>query len=155
VVNAKQFGNYADACNDCGNCEIFCPEDGGPNQEKPRFFGSAETFRKQARENGFYIDWNRHAIYGLLGGKPYLLRLDSGADRAWFETETAEVEIRLSGHEPIAWHPKPGSHPAETIDMLVYFKLKLLLEAMANPNHVNFANVAGLEEVACAHNISR
>ncbi|MGB6642819.1 MAG: glutamate synthase, partial [Thermoanaerobaculia bacterium] len=25
-----QIGNFADFCNDCGNCDIFCPEDGGP-----------------------------------------------------------------------------------------------------------------------------
>ena len=25
-----QLANYADACNECGNCDVFCPEDGGP-----------------------------------------------------------------------------------------------------------------------------
>jgi hypothetical protein len=39
--------------------------------------------------------------------------------------------------------------------MLAYFKLKLLLEAMSNPDHVHFANVAGLEEVASADNVNR
>ena len=153
VMSAKQYANYADACNDCGNCDIFCPEDGGPNQEKPRFFGSAESYRKQAAENSFYIDWKAHAIFGVLGGRSYVLRADPAGDRAWFETETAEVEFRLSGPEPLAWHPKPGAGPAETIDMLVYFKLKLLLEAMSDSHHVNFANIAGLEEVALAHDI--
>ncbi len=155
VVNAQQFANYADACNDCGNCEIFCPEDGGPNKEKPRFFGSAEAFRRRAKESGIYIDWSRPAIYGVIAGKSYLLRLDPAGDRAWFETDTAEVEIRMSGHEPLGWRPKPGSRPAERIDMLAYFKLKLLLEAMSNPNRVHFANVASLEEVVCVNNVSR
>jgi putative selenate reductase len=155
VVNEKQFANYADACNDCGNCEIFCPEAGGPNREKPRFFGSPESFRKHAGDNGFYIDWPRHSIYGVIAGKSFLLRLRPGQDRAWFETETAEVEIRLRGHEVVAWSPKPGSRPCETVNMLAYFKLKLLLEAMSNPDHVHFANVAGLEEVASADNVNR
>lgn len=155
VVSARQFANYADACNDCGNCAIFCPEAGGPNKEKPRFFGSPETFRKHAGANGFYIDWTRHAIYGVIGGTSYMLRLQPGKDRAWFETETAEVEIRLRGHEALAWSPKPGARPRETVNMLAYFKLKLLMEAMSNPEHVHFANVAGMEEAACAHNVRR
>jgi hypothetical protein len=31
--------------------------------------------------------------------------------------------------------------------MLPYLKLKLLLESISDPRHVNFANVAGLQEV--------
>jgi len=151
ILKAKQFANYADACNDCGNCDVFCPEEGGPNTEKPRFFSSAESYRRHARESAFYIDWKAKAIYGTLGGKAYVLRMDPAADRAWFETETAEVELRLSGPEPLSWLPKPGARPAETIDMLAYFKLKILMESISDPSHVHFANVPGLEEAAHAH----
>ena len=57
LATAHQLANYADACNDCGNCDVFCPEDGGPYVEKPRFFGSIETYQKYARTNGFYIEF--------------------------------------------------------------------------------------------------
>ena len=151
VVSAKQFANYADACNDCGNCDVFCPEEGGPYEEKPRFFGSAETYRRNSRNNGFYIEWSSQTIYGVLDGKSYLLRLDPPADRAWFETETAEVEMRLSGPEPVSWRPKPRAGPSEIVDMLAFFKLKLLYESIADPRHVHFANVASIPGVAHAH----
>jgi putative selenate reductase len=151
IMKAKQFANYAEACNDCGNCEVFCPEEGGPNTEKPRFFSSAESYRRHARESAFYIDWKAQTIYGTLGGKAYVLRLNSGDGRAWFETETAEVELQTAGPEPLSWRPKPGAGPAERIDMLAYFKLKILLESISDPSHAHFANVAGLEEVADAH----
>jgi len=154
VLKARQFANYADACNDCGNCDVFCPEDGGPNAEKPRFFSAPESYRQHDGENGFYIDWKTHAIYGRLGGKSYVLKLDPAQDRAWFETDRAEVEIRLSGHQALSWKPKPGARPCETVDMLAYFKLKLLLESIADPRHVHFANVAGLEEAIHAHNVN-
>ncbi len=29
VKRKRQFANYADFCNDCGNCDVFCPEEGG------------------------------------------------------------------------------------------------------------------------------
>ncbi len=154
VMNTRQYANYADACNDCGNCDVFCPEDGGPNNATPRFFGSAETFRQARPENGFYIDWKTHTIYGILDGKSYSLQLDLSADRGWFETDTAEVEIRLSGPEPVGWRPKPRAAPSEMLEMSAYFKLKLLVESISNPQHVHFANVAGFQEVACAHNVS-
>jgi putative selenate reductase len=110
LAKAHQLANYADACNDCGNCDVFCPEDGGPYVEKPRFFGSLETYRKYAGRNGFYIDWRRGknrsltfaarraairpaatvrerwpTIYGALRG---VLHAHAGpaADRARFET---------------------------------------------------------------------
>jgi len=38
--STHQLANFADLCNDCGNCDVFCPEDGGPYIEKPRFFAS-------------------------------------------------------------------------------------------------------------------
>ncbi|MDP6530019.1 MAG: glutamate synthase [Gemmatimonadota bacterium] len=54
VEKANQIGNFADLCNDCGNCDVFCPEDGGPYLAKPRFFGSAEAFAEAAPADGFH-----------------------------------------------------------------------------------------------------
>ena len=53
IVKAHQLANYADACNECGNCDIFCPEDGGPQVEKPRFFGSLETYEADTGDQRF------------------------------------------------------------------------------------------------------
>lgn len=155
VLKAKQFANYADACNECGNCDTFCPEEGGPNAEKPRFFGSRESYRNHAGDNAFYIDWSSNSIYGTLGGRSYVLVLDPQNDHARFETETAEVDIRLRGHEAVGWSPKPGAGPSEIIDMLPYLKLKLLFESIADPRHAHFANAADLEEATHARDTSR
>ena len=147
VMKAHQLANYADACNDCGNCDIFCPEDGGPQIEKPRFFGSLETYEADAGANGFYIDWDACTIHGTLAHQRYLLNLDAAAGRAWFHLTGAAVEIRLSDHEVLAWQPTDSAVPAPPVlDMLPYFKLKLLMESIGDPRHVHFANVAGLQE---------
>jgi putative selenate reductase len=141
IMKAHQLANYADACNDCGNCDIFCPEDGGPQVEKPRFFGSLETYQADAGANGFYIDWEARTIHGTLAGNRYTLAIDAPADRAWFHCADAKVEIRLSDNQVIAWQPTVC-----TLDMLPYLKLKLLMESIGDPRHVHFANVAGLQE---------
>ncbi len=76
VAKAHQLANYADACNDCGNCDVFCPEDGGPYIEKPRFFGSLETYKKYAGRNGFHLAFedSHTTIYGTIAGAAYTLR---------------------------------------------------------------------------------
>lgn len=55
VGERHQIGNFADACNDCGNCDIACPEDGGPYLAKPRFHGSVEALREDPHGVGFVI----------------------------------------------------------------------------------------------------
>ena len=147
VAKAHQLANYADACNDCGNCDVFCPEDGGPYIEKPRFFGSLETYRKYAGRNGFYIDFegDQTTIYGTIAGASYQLSLNPLIDRAWFSDGNAEVEIQPSHGVLVGWKLKPEvSATRYELDMLPYLQLKLLVESMRDPRHVNFANVAGI-----------
>jgi putative selenate reductase len=43
LLPPRVIGNVADLCNDCGNCDVFCPEDGGPQRLKPRFFASGDV----------------------------------------------------------------------------------------------------------------
>jgi putative selenate reductase len=148
ILKAHQLANFADACNDCGNCDVFCPEDGGPQIVKPRFFSSLETYRKYAGENGFFLDWKRLEIHGRISGHAYSLVLHPQADRALFETEAAEVEVRLSDGQALSWKPKGiAGSSGGVLDMLPYLKLKLLLESVSDPRRVHFANVAGLQEV--------
>jgi putative selenate reductase len=148
VVKQHQFANFADACNDCGNCDIFCPEQGGPQHAKPRFFGSLPAWQKRAGANGFYLDAAHHTIYGAIDGKSYVLALYPKDGLAWYATEDSEVEVRLADHQVQAWRPKgDGALTPRTVDMLPYLKLKLLAESIADPRHVNFANVAGSQEL--------
>jgi putative selenate reductase len=146
IVKAQQLANYADACNECGNCDIFCPEDGGPYREKPRFFGSLDTYRKHGAANGFYIEWAEPVkIYGTIAGRPYILALNRLLDLARFETDTAEVAIRISENKPLSWKSRTGA-TTERLDMLPYLKLALLVGAIADPRRVHFANAGGIEE---------
>jgi putative selenate reductase len=141
VVKTHQIANYADACNDCGNCDVFCPEDGGPQNQKPRFFGSLESYRKHAGVNGFFVDWAGRTIYGTIGDESFTLTLDRMADRGWFENAAARVEVRLSDRRALSWTPKPGAPVAVALDLLPYLKMKLLFESVGDPRRVNFVNV--------------
>jgi putative selenate reductase len=56
VKKEQQWANYADACNECGNCDVFCPEDGGPYVMKARYFGSRQSFDASPGLDGLWIE---------------------------------------------------------------------------------------------------
>jgi len=147
VAKGHQLANYADACNDCGNCDVFCPEDGGPYVEKPRFFGSAESYRKYAGKNGFYLETAgaRLVIHGTVAGKPYRVELDRAAGRALYDDGVAELEIALEGNRVVGGRVKEQRGTwLHRIEMLPFLTLRYLGEAVASERHVNFVNVATL-----------
>jgi putative selenate reductase len=66
-----QIGNIADVCNECGNCDVFCPEDGAPYRVKPRFFISFELFREQTWRDGIHVADDK--VFGRFEGRCYEL----------------------------------------------------------------------------------
>jgi len=55
TTKAHQIANLADACNECGDCDIFCPESGGPYKVKPRFFLDPATWERQTTRDGLLV----------------------------------------------------------------------------------------------------
>jgi putative selenate reductase len=72
IAKPMQIACFADFCNECGNCDTFCPEYGGPYIEKPSFFGSVESWERAAPHDGFVIGhsdserWIRGRIKGIV-----------------------------------------------------------------------------------------
>ena len=140
LIKEHQIANYADACNECGNCDVLCPEEGGPFIAKPRFFGSLETWQRYGRWNGFYIEYagDRKTLHGTVAGKTFMLIVDRAADRSWFDDGERQIEICLSTGQVL------DMGGAARVDMAHYQHLKLLLESVSSPKSIHFANIAGL-----------
>ncbi len=78
IEKQRQYANYADFCNECGNCDVFCPEDGGPYVIKPRFFSTRADWESFADRNGFVLlsedsGNDEEAILGRIGGQEFYL----------------------------------------------------------------------------------
>jgi hypothetical protein len=56
VTEARQLVNFADFCNDCGNCDVFCPEDGGPSRVKPRLYIDRQRWLNDAPRDGILVE---------------------------------------------------------------------------------------------------
>ena len=59
VTEARQIVNFADFCNDCGNCDVFCPEDGGPSRVKPRVYIDRQRWLDDAPRDGILVEPGR------------------------------------------------------------------------------------------------
>ena len=97
ISKPRQIGNFADACNECGNCDVFCPEDGGPHLAKPRFFGDVETWKATPQRDGFAftMDGETLRMHGRFDGEEVLLE-KSGGSTVRYTGEGFDIRIDLA-----------------------------------------------------------
>jgi len=84
IMRPHQIGIFADACNECGNCDVICPEDGAPYALKPLFFGSLAAWSAAPARDGFFVEAMDGGIriHGRLAGNVVTLdSLDDGTLR--------------------------------------------------------------------------
>jgi len=53
VKQGNQIFNIGDFCNECGNCDTFCPTSGAPYKTKPHFYLTEESFNSE--NTGYYL----------------------------------------------------------------------------------------------------
>ncbi|MDD2634955.1 MAG: hypothetical protein PHW82_05590, partial [Bacteroidales bacterium] len=61
VKQKYQILNIANFCNECGNCNTFCPTNSAPYKEKPKVFLSKESFDNATQ--GYFMDKDKQTIY--------------------------------------------------------------------------------------------
>jgi putative selenate reductase len=135
IVETRQIGNFADFCNDCGNCDVFCPEDGGPYVIKPRFFASAAAWAEDRPRDGFHVTRTGEGFTsrGRFEGREYSAAVAAGQARYagdGFELSFAEAD-------PLATLTGEASGEVD----LTYFRLLSILgRALLKPSEVNYVN---------------
>ena len=98
-INQKlQIINIGDFCNECGNCNTFCPTNDAPYLTKPKFYLTKESF--DAEDNCFYLTSNE--ILYKNSGKNHLLRKDS--DKYVYISDSVEIEFELDNYVVINYN---------------------------------------------------
>jgi putative selenate reductase len=60
MPDRQQYLLLAELCNECGNCMVFCPENGDPAQIKPRLYTDLELYAgRQDQGQGFLLENGR------------------------------------------------------------------------------------------------
>jgi putative selenate reductase len=144
VREAHQIATFQDFCNDCGNCDTFCPEDGGPYIEKPRFFGSLEAWKRLAHVDGFVVErrGTTDTMWGRIRGVEYRLAVDRGADRATFSDARLTVELRHRSRAAVSATPSAGTEDGHRLDVSAYLTMAAILDGVVDTRRINPVNAS-------------
>ena len=150
-----QYGNFADFCNDCGNCDVFCPEDGGPYLIKPRFFGHLEDWRASSSLDGFHFERSTGTLYARMDGVELRLRepgseaasgSGTGSEPAGSEAsrgtefEGPDFAVRLDLADPLS---TLAGEAAGEVDLTQARILRWILDAVYRTDSLNYPNLIG------------
>jgi putative selenate reductase len=135
LTENHQIATFADFCNECGNCDVFCPEDGGPYAVKPRFFGTEADWRRFADRDGFYLERRdgRDLMLGRFQGAEF--KLEAASDQWAFSGEG--FSVRFSPGDPDA--TVTGEGPAE-IDLTYCHIMDAIRRGILDTGDVNAVN---------------
>jgi putative selenate reductase len=134
-----QIATYADLCNECGNCDVFCPEDGGPYVVKPRFFGSEAAFLGASHHDGVFVsrpgEPNEGTVLGRFEGKPF--RMELRGERASFAGPGFDVRFAASDPEDTI---EGRVDPDATVDLTYFRIMEWLRKGVLDEAEVNYVN---------------
>jgi putative selenate reductase len=137
VEKPHQIANFADACNECGHCDVMCPEDGGPYVVKPRFFGSVEAWAAAPTRDGFALVRTEDGVrmHGRFGARAFVV--DRGAGPLRYRGEGFDLRLDLS--DPAGTARGQANGP---VDLGFLRIMERLREAVTAPGAVNFVSAA-------------
>jgi putative selenate reductase len=138
-----QIANFADWCNECGNCDTFCPEYGGPFIQKPSFFADRDAWLDSPKRDGFYITRRNGTseIVGRIEGKAYSLVVDESRNTGTYDDGVLEVKFDMTTHKILNVRPLAADAAGHKIDVKQYHTLRILLTGLLNPSRVHQVNV--------------
>jgi len=130
-----QIGTFLDFCNECGNCDVFCPEDGGPYVVKPRFFRRAEDWRASIELDGFQMarQDGRDEVLGRFEGQEFELR----AEVSDITFTGPGFRVRFDRQDPEG--TLEGEAEGE-VDLTYFFLMDALRLAILDGNRINYIN---------------
>jgi ferredoxin len=125
-----QIANLADFCNECGDCDTYCPEHGGPFIEKPRFFFSEASYRKFEKYDGFYFPMVDSMI-GRIQQQEYLLLYDEKKRQYLWRSDNVEFLFDAENRF-IAGVALNGLHDGVEIDLGPFYIMRTLFDGIRN-----------------------
>ncbi len=144
-----QIGNFVDACNECGNCEVICPEIGNPCLVKPRFFGSVAAWQEAPKRDGFAfaLTGDTLTMHGRFDGDEVRLERTPGSKVRY---AGQGFDIRVDLDNPLT---SVEGRAEGAVDLRSLRMMEMLRIAVTDPQASNFVKTALLlaeETSSCA-----
>ncbi|MFT3786897.1 MAG: hypothetical protein QM770_12140 [Tepidisphaeraceae bacterium] len=143
IAKQMQIANFGDFCNECGNCDTFCPEYGGPYIRKPKFFGSLESWQRAAPQDGFVVtrQADGETIHGRMHGlEVHFMRPAAGQCR--FNDDIVSIELNVDTLEPLACTLLVPIAVPHRVDIFVVHTLRHLLAGVMDRSQIHSVNAS-------------
>lgn len=145
ITKDMQIACLADFCNECGNCDTFCPEYGGPYIQKPSFFASMESWSAAGARDGFVVSESKGCFVmrgRIRGAVRNLTHWPGQANEFAFDDGRVLLEVNANDHE-VRSVGITGTLKAEhTVDFGEFHTMRILLAGIRNSGRVNQINAA-------------
>jgi putative selenate reductase len=133
---AHQLAVVDGLCNECSNCDVYCPEQGAPFQLKERVFLSLEDFISAPARDGFCRQNN--TLRARLGGAEFFFAPELERNRATF--------CGTGFHLDLQWEPLEVREGRLTdsrdidFDTALLWRMKTVWESIFNSDAPNMVN---------------
>jgi len=143
IEQERQIAVYADFCNECGNCDTFCPQQGAPYRDKPAIHGSLASWRRAVPRDGVLIEAAvaGRRIHGRVAGREYVVE-SSGERTRSFHDGPVSVLVDAHTHEIMRVDVREPLGKPYRVDLAAYHTMVRLLTGVLDTRYVNQVNLA-------------
>ncbi len=140
IATEHQLAVFLGACNECSNCEVYCPEEGAPFRVKESVYPAMESFSASTAD-GFFREGD--TLHARLGGREFRLDVDAEANRGRLTAAGLSVELRWEPLEVLTFDPQQvdaGTPGDSSLDTSGLWRMKTAWESIyhaSRPNPVN------------------
>jgi putative selenate reductase len=142
IGKVHQLAILEGACNECSNCEVYCPEHGAPFKVKEQIFLTPEDFKAQ-KMDGFYREDD--TLHARVNGVEYRFEPEPDRNRAALVGRGFELELswdpyavrggRLTGTEPVS------------LDTALAWRMKTAWDSIFNSERPNMVTPRSTERM--------
>jgi Fe-S-cluster-containing hydrogenase component 2 len=143
IRESHQLAVVEAACNECSNCEVYCPEHGAPFLIKEHLFLTTDHFRELASREGFCREGN--VLHARIEGIEMTLTPDVNHNRAIVDADGIRIELSWDPFEVRRCLSDPTANLE--LDTRALWRMKTAWESIFNASRPNTVNPVPTHEV--------
>jgi putative selenate reductase len=139
ILESHQLAVLESACNECSNCDVYCPEHGAPFLIKEQLFLGADTFHASGADGFCRVG---DTLLGRVRGRELRLDVEPGSNRAVVTTDGVVLHLSWEPLEVLGARrtTADGSAGRAATDTAVLWRMKTVWDRIygaSAPNPVN------------------
>ena len=140
MATDHQIGVFEGACNECSNCETYCPEEGAPFRVKERVFATRDRYFASPAD-GFFRDGD--VLLGRIHGEDFRLVVDPEKNWAQVSAPGLALEVDWATLVVVESRPNDTGFPFDTA---ILWRMKAVWDSVyhgvrPNPMEIGRAHV--------------